>query len=91
LLCGGSRAVAIVVVGEGVEVVGDGARWLEVGRGVVVVVVGEGSGMRWLSEVREASQCHCTHTPRKKKVDSSTRRLRTIKPIPLVVTRKSVP
>jgi hypothetical protein len=71
--------------------VGDGVRWSEVGRGVVVVVVGEGSGMRWLSEVREASQRHHTHTPREKKVDPSTRCLRTIKPIPLVVTRKSVP
>jgi hypothetical protein len=46
------------MVGEGAEVVGDGARWLEVGRGVVVVVVvvGKGSGMRWLSEVREVGQ-----------------------------------
>jgi hypothetical protein len=35
--------VTVVVVGEGVEVVGDGARWSEVGQGVVVVVVGEGS------------------------------------------------
>jgi hypothetical protein len=49
---GGSWAVTVVVVGEGVEVVGDGTRWSEVGRGVVVVVM-EGSGMRWLSEVRE--------------------------------------
>jgi hypothetical protein len=51
--CGGSWAVTVVVVGEGVEVVGDGARWSEVGRGVVVVVMGEGLGMGWLSEVRE--------------------------------------
>jgi hypothetical protein len=43
-------------VGEGVEVVGDGVRWLEVGWGVVVVVVGKGSGMRWLSEVREVGR-----------------------------------
>jgi hypothetical protein len=43
----------VEVVGEGVEVVGEGVRWSEVGRGVIVVVVGEGSGMRWLSEVRE--------------------------------------
>jgi hypothetical protein len=56
LSCGGSRAVTIVVVGEGVEVVGDGVRWLEVGWGVVVVVVGKGSGMRWLLEVREVGQ-----------------------------------
>jgi hypothetical protein len=55
-LCGGSRAVTVVVVGEGAEVVGDGARWSEVGQGVVVVVVGEGSGMRWLLEVREVGQ-----------------------------------
>jgi hypothetical protein len=56
LSCGGSQAVTIIVVGEGVEVVGDGARWSEVGRGVVVVVVGEGSGMRWLSKVREVGR-----------------------------------
>jgi hypothetical protein len=48
--------VTVIVVGEGAEVVGDGARWSEVGQVVVVVVVGEGSGMRWLSEVREVSQ-----------------------------------
>jgi hypothetical protein len=59
--------VTVVGVGEGAEVVGDGARWSEVGWGVVVVVMGEGSGMRWLSEVREASQCRRTHTPREKK------------------------
>jgi hypothetical protein len=53
LSCGGSRAVTIVVVGEGAEVVDDGVRWSEVGWGIVVVVVGEGSGMRWLSKVRE--------------------------------------
>jgi hypothetical protein len=63
----------VEVVGQGVGVVGDGARWSKVGRVVVVVVVGEGWGMRWLSEVRE-----------------STRHLRMIKPIPLVVTRKLV-
>jgi hypothetical protein len=56
LSCGGSQAVTVVVVGEGVEVVGDGARWSEVGQEVVVVVVGKGSGMRWLSEVREVGQ-----------------------------------
>jgi hypothetical protein len=55
-LCGGSQAVIIIVVGEGAEVVGGGVSWLEVGWGVVVVVVGEGSGMRWLSEVREVGQ-----------------------------------
>jgi hypothetical protein len=65
--------VTIVVVGEGVKVVGDGARWSKVGRGVIVVLVGKGWGMRWLSEVRESTRC-----------------LRTIKPISLVVTRKSV-
>jgi hypothetical protein len=43
-------------VGEGAEVVGDGVRWSEVGRGVIVVVVGEGSGMRWLSKVREVGR-----------------------------------
>jgi hypothetical protein len=43
-------------VGEGAEVVGDGARWSEIGRGNVVVVVGEGSGMGWLLEVREVGQ-----------------------------------
>jgi hypothetical protein len=56
LSCGGSRAVTVVVVGEGVEVVGDGARWSEVGWGVVVVVMGEGSDMRRLSEVREVGR-----------------------------------
>jgi hypothetical protein len=30
--------------------------WLEVGWGVVVVVVGEGLGVGWLSEVREVGQ-----------------------------------
>jgi hypothetical protein len=34
-------------------VLGDGVGWLEVGWGVVVVVVGEGSGVGWLSEVRK--------------------------------------
>jgi hypothetical protein len=34
-------------------VLGDGAGWLEVGWGVVVVVVGEEPGVGWLSEVRE--------------------------------------
>jgi hypothetical protein len=34
-------------------VLGDGARWSEVGRGVIVVIVGEGLDMGWLSEVRE--------------------------------------
>jgi hypothetical protein len=53
---GGSQAVTVIVVGEGVEVMGDGVRWLEVGRGVIVVVVGKGSGMGWLSEVREVGQ-----------------------------------
>jgi hypothetical protein len=48
--------VTIVVVGEGVEVVGDGTRWSEVGQGVIVVVVGEGSGVGWLSEVREVGR-----------------------------------
>jgi hypothetical protein len=47
------NAKVVNVKGEGADVVGDGARWSEVGWGVVVVVVGEGSGMRWLSEVRE--------------------------------------
>jgi hypothetical protein len=57
---GGGRCHVVVVswspsfvVGEGAKVVGDGARWSEVGRGVIVVVVGEGLGMGWLSEVRE--------------------------------------
>jgi hypothetical protein len=35
---------------------GDGVGWSEVGQGVIVVVVGEGSGMGWLSEVREVGQ-----------------------------------
>jgi hypothetical protein len=34
-------------------VLGDGVGWSEVGWGVVVVVVGEGLGVGWLSEVRE--------------------------------------
>jgi hypothetical protein len=53
---GGSWAVTIIVVGEEAEVVGDGVRWSEVGWGVVVVVVGEGSGMRWLLAVREVGR-----------------------------------
>jgi hypothetical protein len=43
-------------VGEGAEVVGDGVRWLEVGWGVVVVVVGKGLGVGWLLEVREVGR-----------------------------------
>jgi hypothetical protein len=34
------------------RVVGNGAGWLEVGWGVVVVVMGERLGMGWLLEVR---------------------------------------
>jgi hypothetical protein len=45
--------VVVVVLDERAEVVGEGARWSEVGQGVIVVVVGERSGMGWLSEVRE--------------------------------------
>jgi hypothetical protein len=36
--------------------VDDGARWSEVGQGVVVVVVGKGSDMRWLLQVREVGR-----------------------------------
>jgi hypothetical protein len=46
LSCGGSQAVTVIVVGEGAEVVGDGAGWLEVGWGVIVIIVGERRGRR---------------------------------------------
>jgi hypothetical protein len=39
-----------------VKVLGDGVGWSEVGQGVVVVVMGERSGVRWLSEVREVGR-----------------------------------
>jgi hypothetical protein len=37
LSCGGGQAVVVVVMGEGAEVLDDGAEWLEVGWVVVVV------------------------------------------------------
>jgi hypothetical protein len=54
-LCGGGRAVVVVIVGEGVReqrcwvMEWGGQKWA----GVVVVVVGEGLGVGWFSEVRE--------------------------------------
>jgi hypothetical protein len=37
-------------------VLGDGVGWSEVGQGVVVIVVGEGLGVGWLSEVKEVGR-----------------------------------